>query len=113
MKPSVNEDKIKVPQMRDLTSRMNYATKEGYTQNFQVVEAGLRCVESDKIYGPDDLLIVKFYRYEGISDPEDNSILYVIETRDGTKGMLVDAYGAYSDPQVEEFMKDVRLEGKE
>jgi hypothetical protein len=69
-------------------------------------------MESAKVYKPEDLLIVNFYRYEGISDPEDNSILYVIETRDGAKGTLVDAYGAYSDPLIEKFMKQVKIDEK-
>ena len=34
-------------------------------------------------------------------------LLNVIETNDGEKGTLVDAYGAYSDPQIEKFMKQV------
>ena len=33
--------------------------------------------------------------------------LYVIETDDGTKGTLVDAYGTYADAQVHKFMQQV------
>jgi hypothetical protein len=107
-----NDKKIKIPQMRDLTEHLDYALKHGYDQSFQVTPDGLKSLESEKLYMPDDLLIVNFYRYEGISDPEDNSILYLIETGDGTKGTLVDAYGAYSDPEVESFMKDVKIDDK-
>jgi hypothetical protein len=106
------DKKIKIPQMRDLTERLDYALKQGYDQSFQVTPEGLKSLVSDQLYMPDDLLIVNFFRYEGISDPEDNSILYLIETRDGVKGTLVDAYGAYSDPEVENFMKDVKIEDK-
>jgi hypothetical protein len=105
--------KIKLPLMRDLTEHLDYALKHGYTQSFQVTPEGLKSLESSKVYMADELLIVNFYRYEGISDPEDNSILYLIETSDGAKGTLVDAYGAYSDPEVENFMKDVRIDDKE
>jgi len=110
MNASANESKIKVPYMRDLSQSLNHLLKEGYNENFKVIEQGLKSLESEKIYSPDDLLIVNFYRYEGISDPDDNSILYAIETRDGAKGTLVDAYGAYSDPLVEKFMKQVKIE---
>ena len=48
-----------------------------------------------------------FFRFEGDSDPADNSILYVVETNDGTKGTLIDAYGPYADPKVSKFMQQV------
>ena len=51
--------------------------------------------------------MVNFFRFEGTSSPEDNAILYVIETSDGEKGTLVDAYGMYSDPYVDRFIKNV------
>tara|TARA_R110002073_G_scaffold96490_3_gene222829 strand:+ start:2588 stop:2707 length:120 start_codon:yes stop_codon:yes gene_type:complete len=39
--------------------------------------------------------VIKFYRFEGMSDLDDNMVLNVIETSAGEKGLLVDAYGAY------------------
>jgi hypothetical protein len=40
------------------------------------------------------------------------SILYAIETSDGTKGTLVDAYGLYADEQTGSFMKEVEIHKK-
>jgi hypothetical protein len=51
--------------------------------------------------------VVDFFRFEGESDPADNSILYAIETDDGKKGILSDAYGPYADINVTKFMKQV------
>lgn len=51
--------------------------------------------------------VVNFYRFEGDSDPADNTILYIIETSSNVKGTLVDAYGAYADEAVNKFMKAV------
>jgi hypothetical protein len=109
----LNESKIKVPYMRDMSQTLNKIIQQGYTQNFKVTEEGLACLETEKVYNAADLVVVNFYRFEGISDPSDSSILYAIEASDGTKGTLVDAYGAYSDPLVEMFMKQVRIEEKE
>jgi hypothetical protein len=50
-----------------------------------------------RIFKPEQVKIINFFRFEGMSDPEDNSILYVIETDNGLKGTLIDAYGAYGD----------------
>ena len=109
----MNDPKIKVPIMRDMTTVLKTMSEQGFTANFKVTEQGLECLDTNKVYQPDDLLVVNFYRFEGISDPDDNSILYAIEATDGTKGTLMDAYGAYSDPMIERFMKQVKIEEKE
>ena len=66
-------------------------------------------VQNKKKYKPADVKAVNFYRFEGISDPDDMSILYAIETRDGCKGTLTDAYGRYSDDETGDFMKQVEV----
>jgi hypothetical protein len=47
-------------------------------------------------YKPEDLTIIKTYRFEGQSDPGDSSIVYLIQANDGTMGYTMDAYGAYT-----------------
>jgi hypothetical protein len=47
-------------------------------------------------YKPEDLTIIKTYRFEGPSDPADSSIVYLIQANDGTMGYSMDAYGAYT-----------------
>jgi hypothetical protein len=81
--------------------------QDGYSADFKATEEGLFSLDTHKTYYPSDVKVVNFYRFEGPSSPEDNAILYVIETADGIKGTLVDAYGAYSDPNVDHFIKNV------
>lgn len=97
-----------VPYMRSLSYCVNKFNQQGYKENFQATEEGLQSLETHKKYNPDDVHVVNYFRFEGVSDPADNSILYVIEMADGAKGTLVDAYGAYSDANVEEIMKQVQ-----
>jgi len=99
--------KEEVPFMNTLTYCVNKAVKGGYTDNFKVTDRGLQKEESDTIYHPEQVKVVNYFRFEGQSDPGDNTILYIIETDDGSKGTLIDAYGAYSDPKVNKFMKQV------
>jgi len=81
---------------------------EGYKEDFQVNDKILMTTfDSEKSFTPDEVSIVSFYRFEGVSDPGDNTILYVIETNDGTKGTLVDGYGAYADENVAKFIVEV------
>jgi hypothetical protein len=60
------------------------------------------CAGKQKCYQPEDLEIVKVYRFEGISDPADMAILYIIEAKDGLTGYSLDAYATYSDHDEED-----------
>lgn len=65
---------------------------------------------SGKIYKPEDLKIIKTYRFEGASDPSDSSVLYVLEANDGLIGYSIDAYGVYSnhdDDGYDEFIRQI------
>lgn len=94
--------------MKTLAACLNKVVKDGYVENFKVTEDGLlRSLETEKTFTPDQTHIVNFYRFEGASDPSDSAILYVIQTDDGTKGSLTDAYGMYADPEIDTFIKEV------
>ncbi len=93
--------------MRTLASCVNKLVLDGYTESFKVTEQGLFSQGNNKTYGPEQVSIINFFRFEGASDPADNAILYAIETSDGTKGTLTDAYGPYADVEVEKFIDQV------
>ncbi len=65
-----------------------------------------------KYYQPEDLKIVRTYRFEGESDPADSSILYVIQANDGLIGYSVDSYGAASNHEIsyDEFIRRIPVE---
>ncbi|HAV55733.1 MAG TPA: phosphoribosylpyrophosphate synthetase, partial [Aequorivita sp.] len=48
-------------------------------------------------------------RFEGMTNPGDNTILYLIETNDGIKGLLVDAYGADQGEVSPEMIQKLKL----
>ncbi len=50
-----------------------------------------------------------FYRFEGISDPDDMAIVYAVESRSGLRGTLVDAFGTYANPALGAFFRDVAV----
>src|SRR5687767_10123213 len=95
------------PYLKSMVEVLNKVTQDGYVESFKVEDNKMKCIGCETEYSPTDITIKNFFRFEGISDPEDNSILYVIETADGKKGTVVDGYGAYSDPDVSPFMMEV------
>ncbi len=96
-----------IKEMSPLITSLNSLIQKGYSEDYTVTEEGLKSLKTGKLYQPDQVKVVDFNRFEGISDPADESILYAIETNDGSKGTLVDAFGPSSDPQLNEFMQKV------
>jgi hypothetical protein len=95
--------------MRTLSNAIERLISRGFTAHFGVVGNRLRAFDSGKTFGADQLTIREFQRFEGVSDPDDMDIVYAIESSDGTRGSLVDAFGAYSNPSVSAFLHDVPI----
>lgn len=69
-----------------------------------------------KFYNPEDLKIIKTFRFEGDSDPSDSSIIYLIEANDGLIGYSQDAYGVYSDhddEKYDDFIRSIPVEDRD
>lgn len=79
----------------------------GFTDQFRIVEDQLENLQSKNRYFSKDVTIVKEHRYEGMSNPSDMSLLYVIKTNDGGKGTILASYGANADNALHEFMNMV------
>ena len=95
--------------MRTLSNAIERLVSRGFTAHFGVVGDRLRAFDSGKTFGADQLTIREFQRFEGVSDPDDMPIVYAIESSDGTRGSLVDAFGAYSNPSVSAFLHDMPI----
>ncbi len=90
-----------------LSECVNNAVENGYTQNFKIADNKLVTEDGKSFYKPADIIISNFFRFEGYTDPQDSSILFLIETTDGKKGILIDAYGVYADSDYSDFIRQV------
>jgi hypothetical protein len=93
-----------------LSETMNQLKKKGFIEEFEIKDGGFITRSGEK-FQPEDLTITKVYRFEGISDPDDMSVLYAIETSSGKKGIFVDAFGIYSnlDQNAAELLKRLKI----
>jgi hypothetical protein len=92
-----------------LSETMNELRKEGYTEDFNLQQNCLECRNGRFKVFADEFKVDKFYRFEGPSDPADQAILYAISSDiHQLKGVLVNAYGIYSEPITDEML--VKLE---
>ena len=95
--------------MTTLTTVLEKLRLRKQDNEFQIVDEKFSA-PSGKLYNPEDLLIIKTYRFEGDSNPSDSSVLYLIEANDGLVGYSMDAYGAYSnheDDHYDEFLRKI------
>lgn len=83
---------------------------KGYDTDFNLVDDGIESKHLKKTWTAEQIEVEDAFRFEGMSNPDDNSVLYIINTHDGEKGLLVDAYGAYSGQISREMIEKLRIE---
>lgn len=100
----------RINEMKTMSQVMEKMRLKRQDNEFKI-EDGAFITGNGKYYQPEDLTIIKTYRFEGESDPSDSSILYVIEANDGLTGYSIDAYGVYSNHEqdYDEFIRKIKV----
>ncbi len=93
--------------LKTLSECISSLKKQGFDKDFQIVEKGMKTIDEERVYIPEEVKILNFYRFEGETDPADMSILYAIETNTGLRGTLVDAFGTYANTEITDFISQV------
>lgn len=105
------ENQANTDLMSTLSQVMQVMTKRGITKEYRMNEAcEMRYEDSEKIYKPEDLTIIKSYRFEGDSNPDDSAVLYILKDKEGNLGMIIDSYGAesnYPGDEFDAFLRDI------
>jgi hypothetical protein len=91
-----------------LTEALSDLKKRGYKEDFNLKPHCLECPSMQLELQPNEFSIEEFYRFEGMCNPDDNSILFAISSGN-LKGTLVDAYGVYSENLTEGMIKKLRM----
>jgi len=91
-----------------VSEAVNDLVQRGYTTDFNIDEAGecLICSKRETSLSPLDFEIDETHRFEGETDPGDEMIVFAISSpRLGIKGIVVNAYGIYSDAAAAKVVK--------
>jgi hypothetical protein len=95
-----------MPSYTTLSEAVNDLQRRGYTDDLVLAEKCLVCDARGLSLDPAEFEIDEFHRFEGNSDPEDQSIVYAISSRDhGVKGILVNAYGMDASAMTQELVR--------
>ena len=92
-----------------LSQTINGLNKEGYTIDFNTNKEYLINDDGDMILSTHDLIIEKTFRFEGETNPDDESVLYAIcSPTNSTKGLLVNGYGISSNVQANSVISKLK-----
>lgn len=80
-----------------LSEAVNDLVKRGYTTDFLLQEEKdyLLCSNNSLELSPEDFTIDEVYRFEGMTDPADESIVFAISsTKHNIRGLVINSFGA-------------------
>ncbi|MDP5141061.1 MAG: phosphoribosylpyrophosphate synthetase [Spirosomaceae bacterium] len=79
-----------------LSQAMQYYNRQGYIANFKLKSDYIENSDDDTTIKPDNFTVDFVHRFEGMTNPADNMIMYAITCDNDSKGIAVEAYGADS-----------------
>ena len=91
-----------------LTEALDDLKRRGYTLDFKLRPDCIECGADQSQLQPNEFEITEVYRFEGASSPDDNDVVYAIAGKNGQKGVLTDAYGAYANQHSTEMLARLR-----
>jgi hypothetical protein len=106
---------IKPAEMTTLSQVLEKLRLKRQDNEFLLTENGFS-VGNGKFYTPQELKVIRTFRFEGDSDPSDSSVLYLMEAKDGLIGYSIDSYGAFSnhdDVNYDEFIRKIPTEERD
>lgn len=95
--------------MDTLVDRMRTLQAAGWVEELSVSRGGVRCDGCGCWAAPENVEIGHVFRFEGPSDPGDESILFAISMPCGHRGTLPEAYGKDTAADVADVVTRLRL----
>lgn len=92
-----------------LSEAVNDLRKRGYTIDFNLEYDHIISHETPVSLMPNEFEIVEVYRFEGETNPSDESVVYALTSKHGEKGVLINGYGIYGDPVDEGMVEKLRV----
>ena len=81
-----------------VTEAVKGLKERGYNIDFNIAFDKLVCADNKVCLQPDEFEITEVHRFEGDSNPDDEDVVYAVESKDGkSKGIITSAFGVYAD----------------
>jgi hypothetical protein len=93
-----------------VTEALKDLKDRGYTVDFNIAFDKIICANNNICLNPSEFEIIEIFRFEGDTNPSDEDIVYVIESKSGEiKGTMTSAYGMYAEAISNEMIKKLSV----
>jgi hypothetical protein len=93
-----------------LTEAISALKSKGYNQDFNLHPEWIECPPMNLKLKPAEFHVDEVHRFEGMTNPDDSSVLYAISSTSGIKGLLVDAYGVYAEAVSQDMLTRLKVD---
>lgn len=92
--------------METLQHALERLQRAGYRVALEATDAGFRERDGGGLHAPEDLVISEIVRFEGVSDPDDEAVLFALRAREGAlRATFVSSFGPNTEPVAAELMR--------
>ncbi len=105
-----------------VTEAVKGLKERGYTIDFNIAFDKLMCSQNKICLHPDEFEITEVHRFEGDSNPDDEDIVYAVESKDTRpddpvgrekiKGVITSAFGLYADPVSNKIIQKLSMKSR-
>jgi hypothetical protein len=83
--------------METVTEAIQRLRRAGYLDEYGADRKGLKSQGRNRVFSPETFHVDEIVRFEGESDPGDESAIFALTSEDGTKGTYTVAFGPLMD----------------
>jgi hypothetical protein len=95
-----------------LSEAINKLKERGYVNDFNLHPDWIECPPLKLRLAPEEFHVDEVHRFEGMTNPDDSSVLFAISSSSGVKGTLLDAYGTYATSLSDIMIKRLVIDSK-
>lgn len=94
--------------IRSLSECIVYAQSRGFITEYKVLAGGHAADDMKNIYSSADISLISSCNFGGYSDGIGNSILWMIESRNGKKGIIINSYNSFAYTRTLLFINEIK-----
>lgn len=81
--------------METLLDAINRLAREGYRDQFRAEFGGLRAIQNQRVFKPEELEVEETVRFEGTSEPSDEVIVFaLVDKKHSVRGTFCAGFGS-------------------
>lgn len=102
---------VELDQSQTIGEITTLLSTDGYRGSFVLHDTDhLRDRPDGRLWSANEVVIRDVFRVEGQSDPDEMAVVYALETADGDRGVIIDAFGPYGDPVLADLIARIPVQ---